>query len=127
MRRTGYFHVPTLTVDDGESFLTEVGGKAVQEKPAALNVLSHIIPAQRTFNFTNAEEFEARARDIAILWAPRVAGMSFHVRLHRRGFKGGLATPKEERFLAEALLDAMAGAADATPARVAQARTSPSS
>ena len=40
--RTGYFHVLTLTVDDVESFLTEVG-KAVEEKPGTLNILSHII------------------------------------------------------------------------------------
>ena len=104
--RTGYFHVLTLTVDDVESFLTEIA-KAVEEKPGTLNILSHIIPAQRTFNFASAEEFETKARDIAILWAPRLAGMSFHVRLHRRGFKGRLSTPKEERFLDEALLDAL--------------------
>jgi len=33
--------------------------------------------------------------------------MSFLVRLHRHGFKGRLSTPKEERFLDEALLDAL--------------------
>jgi len=36
-----------------------------------------------------------------------LAGKSFHVRLHRRGFKGRLSTAKEERFLDEALLDAL--------------------
>ena len=36
-----------------------------------------------------------------------LAGKSFHVRLHRRGFKGTLSTPKEERFLDETLLDAL--------------------
>jgi len=106
VQRTGYFHVLTLTVEDVESFLTEVG-KAVEEKPGTLNILSHIIPAQQTFNFASAEEFEGKARDIAILWAPMLAGMSFHVRLHRRGFKGRLSTLKEERFLDEALLDAL--------------------
>ena len=106
VRRTGYFRVLTLTVDDIDSFLTEVG-RAIEEKPGTLNILSHIIPSQRTFNFSSAEEFEAKARDIAILWAPMLAGMSFHVRLHRRGFKGRLSTPKEERFLDEALLDAL--------------------
>jgi tRNA(Ser,Leu) C12 N-acetylase TAN1 len=83
--RTGYFHVLTLTVDDIEGFLEEVA-KAIEEKPGTFNILSHIIPAQRTFTFASAEEFEAKARDIAILWAPMLAGKSFHVRLHRRGF-----------------------------------------
>ena len=66
VHRTGYFHVLTLTVDDVESFLTEVG-KEVEEKPGMLNILSRIIPSQRTFNFSSAEEFEAKARNMAIL------------------------------------------------------------
>jgi tRNA(Ser,Leu) C12 N-acetylase TAN1 len=106
VHRTGYFHVLTLTVEDVESFLAEVA-KVVEEKPGTFNILSHIIPAQRIFTFASAEKFEARARDIAILWAPMLAGKSFHVRLHRRGFKGTLSTPKEERFLDETLLDAL--------------------
>jgi tRNA(Ser,Leu) C12 N-acetylase TAN1 len=113
---TGYFRVLVLTVDDGAGFLTEFG-QAVEENPGTLNILSHVIPAQRTFDFTSAEEFEARARDIAILWAPMLAGKSFHVRLHRRGFKGTLSTAKEERFLDEALLDALD--ALGTPGRIA--------
>jgi tRNA(Ser,Leu) C12 N-acetylase TAN1 len=113
--RTGYFHVITLTVDDVESFPAEIA-KAIEEKPGTLNILSHIIPAQRTFTFSSAEEFEARARDIAILWAPMLAGKSFHVRLHRRGFKGTLSTPKEERFLDETLLDALESLGD--PGRI---------
>ena len=106
VHRTGYFHVLTLTVEDVESFLAEVA-KAIEEKPGTFNILSHIIPAHRTFSFASAEEFEVKARDIAILWAPMLAGKSFHVRLHRRGFKGTLSTPKEERFLDETLLDAL--------------------
>jgi tRNA(Ser,Leu) C12 N-acetylase TAN1 len=103
VHRTGYFRVLALTVDDIESFLAEVA-RAIEEKPGTLNIL---IPAQRTFTFASAEEFEAKARDIAILWAPMLAGKTFHVRLHRRGFKGTLSTPKEERFLDETLLDAL--------------------
>ena len=106
VHRTGYFHILTLTVEDVESFPAEVA-KAIEGKPGIFNILSHIIPAQRTFTFASAEEFEAKARDIAILWAPMLAGKSFHVRLHRRGFKGTLSTPKEERFLDETLLDAL--------------------
>ena len=51
VHRTGYFHVLTLTVEDIESFLAEVA-KAIEEKPGTFNILSHIIPAQRTFTFT---------------------------------------------------------------------------
>ena len=106
VHRTGYFRVLTLRVDDPETFLAEIA-KAIEESPGILNLVSHIIPAQRTFDFGSAEEFEAKARDISILWAPALAGKSFHVRLHRRGFKGKLSTAKEERFLDETLLDAL--------------------
>jgi tRNA(Ser,Leu) C12 N-acetylase TAN1 len=106
VHRSGYFHILTLTVDHVESFLAEVA-KAIEDKPGAFNILSHIISAQRTFTFASAEEFEAKARGIAILWAPMLAGKSFYVRFHRREFKGALSTPKEERFLDETLLGAL--------------------
>ena len=75
VHRTGYFHILTLTVEDVESFPAEVA-EAIEGKPGIFNILSHIIPAQRTFTFASAEEFEAKARDIAILWAPMLAGKS---------------------------------------------------
>jgi hypothetical protein len=106
VHRTGHFHVLAMRVGDPEAFLAEIG-KAVEAKPGILNILSHVTPAQQTIDFAGAEEFEAKARDIAILWAPKLAGKGFHVRLHRRGFKGTLSTPKEERFLDEVLLDAL--------------------
>ena len=48
---TGYFHGLTLTIEDVESFLAEVA-KVIEEKPGTLNILSDIIPAQRTANGT---------------------------------------------------------------------------
>ena len=105
-RRSNYFRVLTLSVDDTETFLAEIA-KAIADSPGILDILSHVMPAQHAFDFSSAEEFEAKARDIAILWAPALAGKKFHVRLHRRGFKGTLSTAKEERFLDETLLDAL--------------------
>jgi hypothetical protein len=61
--------------------------------------------------------FKAKARDIAVLWAPMLKGKSSPVRLHRRGFKGTLSTPKEEHFLDEALLDALE--AEGAPGHIA--------
>src|SRR5262249_31945130 len=109
VHRTGYFHVLAMQVDDPEGFLAEIGKEALST-PGIFNILSHVIPVQKTFVFASAEEFEAKAGEIAILWAPMLAGKSFHARLHRRGFKGSLSTPKEERFLDEALLDALEAA-----------------
>jgi len=48
---------------------------------------------------------------------PRLAGKAFHVRLHRRGFKGRLVTPEEEKRLSLHLLDKLAAAG--TPGRIA--------
>ncbi len=65
------------------------------------------MPAQEAFDFDSPEDFEAQARKIALHWAPRLAGARFHIRLHRRGFKGRLSSPQEERFLDDALLTAL--------------------
>jgi hypothetical protein len=95
VRRTDYFHVLTLRGDDAETFLSEIAN-AIEESPGILNFVSHIIPAQRTFNFDGTEEFEAKARDVAVLWAPTVARKSFQVRLDRRGFKGKLSVSRRD-------------------------------
>jgi hypothetical protein len=125
VRRTDYFHVLTIRVDDDETFLAEIA-KAIEESPGILNFVSHIIPAQRTFDFDTPEEFERKARDVAILWAPTLAGKSFHVRLHRHGFKGKLSIPKEERFLDERLMCWTPPAGLPLPIRTRSCRSRPS-
>jgi tRNA(Ser,Leu) C12 N-acetylase TAN1 len=37
----------------------------------------------------------------------RLKGKSFHVRMHRRGFKGKISTVEEERMLNEVILKAL--------------------
>ena len=106
VRRTRYYNVITLKVTDAAAFLHEFEA-AVAKAPGLLNFVSHVVPAETAFDFGDAAAFEMRARELAIGWAERLAGTRFHVRLHRRGFKGVLSTPKEERFLDEALLDAL--------------------
>ena len=110
LQRTAHFHVLVMAVADADRFLREFG-EAVAETPGILNFIAHVFPAQRAFDFATVEEFEAKAREVALAWAPLLAGKRFHVRLHRRGLKGVLSTPKEERFLDEALLQAL-GTAD---------------
>ena len=61
----------------------------------------------RSFEFQSAEEFEDKAKSIVLEWLPRLAGRSFHVRLHRRGARHALRTPDVERRLDDALLDAL--------------------
>jgi len=109
LHRTGYFNVLVTAVTDPDRFLRELG-EAVAATPGILNFIAHVFPAQQTFDFATVEEFEKKARDAALARAPLLAGKRFHVRLHRRGLKGILSTPNEERFLDEALLQALSSA-----------------
>lgn len=106
VHRTGYFHVLVMAVSDPDGFVHELG-EAVAETPGILNFIAHVFAAEWTFDFASVEEFERKARDLALGWVPQLAGKRFHIRLHRRGLKGVLSTPKEERFLDEALLEAL--------------------
>jgi tRNA(Ser,Leu) C12 N-acetylase TAN1 len=115
VKRTGYYNVLVMRVDDPNAFLAEFAA-AVAEKPGLLNLVSRVAPAQRSFSFENGDEFEREARDIALGWLTDLAGTGFYVRLHRRGFKGIISTQPEERFLDEALLTALAAAG--TPGRI---------
>lgn len=115
VRRTRHFNVLAMTVIDPSKFFNEFEA-AVHETPGLLNFVSHVVPAQATFDFDTVDEFEAHARDVVRGWTTRLAGRSFHVRLHRRGFKGTLSTPHEERFLDEAIIAVLAAAG--TPGRI---------
>ena len=116
VRATDYYNVMAMVVDDRQAFLDRLG-KLTDVVPDVLEVLSRVVPAERTFSFQSAEEFESKAREIALDWAPRLARKSFHVRLYRRGFKGRISSPEEERFLDDVLLDALEAAG--TPGRIA--------
>jgi adenylyl- and sulfurtransferase ThiI len=68
------------------------------------------------FDFESEEGFEKEAKSIMLEWSPRLAGQSFHVRLHRRGGKHAVRTPEMERLFGDALLKAMA--ASGTPGSI---------
>lgn len=105
VKRTAYYNVLAMKVADPQVFLADFAA-ALADNPGIRNFISHVMPAQHAFDFGTAEEFEARSREVARAWAPKLAGKSFHARLHRRGLKGVLSTPREERLLDDALLSA---------------------
>jgi tRNA(Ser,Leu) C12 N-acetylase TAN1 len=109
VRPTGFRNVLLLEVTGTEDFLARFA-RLAEEDPDVLAAISRIVPAHHTFHFDLPEEFEERAREIALGWVPELAGLSFHVRLHRRGLKGRMQSPEEERFLDAALLEALAAA-----------------
>jgi tRNA(Ser,Leu) C12 N-acetylase TAN1 len=114
--RTGLYNVLVLKTADVRAFLEALRVRWADD-PAAAAVIGRVIPATRTFEFQTPEEFEARAREAALALAPELAGKSFHVRFHRRGWKRWHPGPGGERFLDKALLGALEAAG--TPGRIA--------
>lgn len=115
LRPTEYHNVAVMAVKDTGAFLREFA-TALDEEPGILNAMSHVVPLEHVFTFKDPAEFEATSREIALSYAPRLAGKSFHVRLRRRGLKGTISTPGEERFLDDVLLEALAAAGN--PGRI---------
>ncbi len=95
---TEYFNVLVLTVADVAEFLKSLEDDT-RDDMSLLNAASRIIPGQECFDFRTPEEFEDKACKALEELIPRLHGCSFHVRMHRRGFKGRLVSPEEERFL----------------------------
>lgn len=103
---TDYFNVLAMQVDDPLGFLAEVEAAARQDA-ALRESLSRVMPVTATFAFQTPTEFEDRARQAAELWLPNLVGQTFHVRMHRRGFKGRLSSQVEELFLDHFLIDSL--------------------
>lgn len=108
VHRTGFYNVLVMRCDDVDRFLADLVGLL----PAGEGAVAHVRPARATFGFRTPEEFEELARRVALAWAPRVVGQRFHVRMHRRGFRGQLSSPHEEHVLDDELLDALGRAGE---------------
>jgi tRNA(Ser,Leu) C12 N-acetylase TAN1 len=106
IRKTGFFNVLFMRVDDIHRMI-ETLRKWTDEDPQALSFLSRLIPVTDVFSFQTPGEFEEKARKIALSWVPELTGKGFHVRIHRRGFKGRLSGLEEEHFLDKILLEAL--------------------
>ena len=112
---TEFYNVLVMRVADSAQLL-EALAEQWRRDPDLARALGRVIPVERTFVFQSPEEFEAKAGEEALAYAPRLAGRSFHVRMHRRGFKGRLRSQHEEQFLDHALLEHLAAAG--TPGRM---------
>lgn len=102
--RTSFFNVLLLQVPNIEDFLDRFD-EAVREAPTELSVLSRILPVTERFHFQSRDELESKAHQIALGWSASLAGKSFHVRMHRRGFKGRIHKTEQEQQLGAALLE----------------------
>ncbi len=112
---TDFYNVLVMRVEDREEFLERFAAM-LAAAPGFRDVVSRVMPASDVFQFQTPAAFEANAKEIVLSWLPRLAGKSFYVRMHRRGFKGQMSSQDEERFLDDAVLRALEEAG--TPGRI---------
>lgn len=115
VRRTSYYNVLSMKVPEIRSFL-ETLRDWMANYPDTEETLARVGPVEQTFSFQSPEDFHRGTQQLAESYLSTLAGKSFHVRLHRRGWKGRLETPAEERLIGNFLLEKLA--ATEAPARV---------
>jgi len=114
--RSPYYNLLVMSADDPVKLLAAIE-QATAESPALYDAISRVAPAMRTFEFHSPQEFRDNAGAILQEWAGRLAGRSFHARLHRRGRHADLPGPETEMMLDELVL--MQTKAAGEPARIA--------
>jgi len=106
VNKTPFYNILLMQTTDERQLLEELNELTARE-PASTSPLARVMPVIYTFTFQSPMEFETKARQTVSNWLPTLAGKGFHVRMHRRGFKGELSSMDEERFLDQYLLDAL--------------------
>lgn len=106
VERTDYFNVLLMRVEDPRRFLDLLREES-ERSPDRLRSLARVIPVLQSFEFQTPADFEEKARQAVCAWIPTLEGKSFHLRMHRRGFKGKLSAMEEEKFLDTYLLEAL--------------------
>lgn len=115
VRKTEFFNTLVMRSADPYQLMAELH-EQLAGNPVIAAWVSRFMPMQRLFTFQAVDEFELRSRETVLEWLPRLAHARFHVRMHRRGFKGKLSSAEEERFLDEFLLQNLVEAG--TPGKV---------
>lgn len=103
---TEFLNVLVMQVSNIPRFL-ETLNVWVSDDPHLLKLIARVVPVTCTFSFQSPEEFETKAKEAVLYWLPNLAGKRFHVRMHRRGFKGRISSLEEEHFLDRVLLEEM--------------------
>lgn len=107
VKPTSYSNVVMMEVRD-ISEMMEFLARECESGGGRLLLLQRVVPMSHTFNFRDHLTFGTRAAEIVMGWTDRLAGRTFHVRVHRRGFKDQLRSEEEERLLNNAVVDATA-------------------
>jgi tRNA(Ser,Leu) C12 N-acetylase TAN1 len=104
---TEFHNVLVMRVPDADALLAALA-EMMRDDMSLFNDLSRLVPAHVTFDFATKEEFETNALTAILGWAGRMAGQTFHIRFHRRGFGDQLRSLSEEKLLDTALLNRLA-------------------
>lgn len=116
VKKTEFFNTLVMRAADPFQLLADLQAQ-LAGNPAIATWISRFMPMQQRFSFQSVAEFELRSKEAVLEWLPRLAHARFHLRMHRRGFKGKLSSAEEERFLDEFLLLKLEQAG--TPGKVA--------
>jgi len=103
---TDYYNVLAMEVAEIAEFLENLR-KDLEEQTDVASLLSHVIPVSEKVDFETPSEFERKAGDILKKWAPEIKGKTFHVRVHRRGFRSKMSSEEEERLLGGQIYDTL--------------------
>lgn len=96
--KTDFYNVLVMSVEDAREAFKKIHDMWRNDRVMQA-LLSRVVPVAYTFSFQSPEQFEDRAKEAAAALLPSLAGKTFHVRMHRRGFKGRLSSQEEELFL----------------------------
>lgn len=116
VRKTPYYNVVVMAVEDPRAVAEDLARRIAAE-PGLMNFLSRVVPLDAAFELGPLEEAEERFVAALLPFLPRLAGKSFHVRVHKRGPGKALSAHALERALGERLLKALE--ATGTPGRLA--------
>jgi tRNA(Ser,Leu) C12 N-acetylase TAN1 len=98
--RTPYYNVLAMRTDDPMVTLETIE-RWTEEQPALYDAIARVAPAGFTFEFHSSQDFRDRVKAFLLEQQSKLAGRSFHVRLHHRGSNLEMRTPDAERLFDE--------------------------
>jgi tRNA(Ser,Leu) C12 N-acetylase TAN1 len=116
VKRTPYYNVLAMKVDDIRAFMDALHDSLTTSNTEISESIARVAPVSEVFTFQTAAEFESKAREHLASFIPQLAGRRFHVRIHRRGWKERINRHYEEQSLGSFLFDELAGSP--SPAKV---------
>lgn len=106
VKPSDFLNILVMHVGQIDRFL-ETLQESITHHPERFACVARVMPVTCSFTFQSPQEFESKAQETVLQWVPKLGNKRFHVRMHRRGFKGRLSSVDEEHFLDKVLLEAL--------------------